>query len=278
MGGTGSRSPGPLAPSGRLAPRLLREARAVAARVRDAFRERVYVVCYPRSGSTLLRTYLAELQGRPQVSVYWRDVIHPLGAAPITRELDRFAFVKSHQLRDSFERLVYLVRDGRNAMISFLFLTFLHGGHRISRREDLCEGLRLMLRSDDFWGVHVGRALEAKDRADVLFVRYEDLLRDPAAELRRVAAHLGVSLDEDALAAGVQAGGARREYFEKSLSGYTFTPEPGSIYDVLQRHRSEDYWRLLFDAECRRFFHEQGGTEALLRFGYETSESWWQGG
>jgi hypothetical protein len=255
--------------------RLRDEARAAAARVGDRFRERVLVVSYPRSGSTLLRTYLSVLQGRPQTSIYPRDVVQPSGG-PLTRNLDRFAFVKSHRLPPGPERIVYLVRDGRNAAISFLYLNYLSGGHRISRREELAAGLQLLSAQDDSWGVHVGRALERAKIADVLFVRYECLVRDPVAELCRILGFVGIELEAEVLPECVRLASARRAYFEQPLSGYTFEPEPGSIYDVLQRHRSEDYWRLLFDADCRRCFHEQGGTEALLHFGYETSESWWQ--
>jgi hypothetical protein len=268
--------PGPRRP---LRGRLAGEARALASAARDRFRDRVDLVSYPRSGSTLLRAYLSELQGRPQGSAYRRDVVHPTirrATSARARGLDRYAFVKSHQLPASFERMVYLVRDGRNATISFLYLTFLAGGHRLSRREELAAGLRLMVRSDPSWGEHARAALRAAAGREVLFVRYEDLIADPGAELLRIAGYLGSDVEEAALEEAVRIASARTGYFETPLGGYTFVPEPGSIYDVLQRHRNEDYWRLLFDAECKRVFHELGGTEPLLRFGYESSEDWWR--
>lgn len=255
--------------------RLRDEARALVGRTGDRFRERVDLVSYPRSGSTLLRAFLAELQGRPQGSRYRRDVVLPTGRA-LTRVLDRFAFVKSHQQPSRFERMVYLVRDGRNATISFLFLSYLGRGHALERPEELADGLRLLARTDDPWGVHVRRALRAAEERAVLFVRYEDLVAQPASELQRIASHLGVAVAPETLAAGVRVAVARTDYFEHPLSGFTHRATPGSIYDVLQRHRDEDYWRLLFDAECRRVFHELGGTEGLLRFGYESSADWWR--
>ncbi|MGD1065801.1 MAG: hypothetical protein ABR975_03205, partial [Vulcanimicrobiaceae bacterium] len=35
-------------------------------------------------------------------------------------------------------------------------------------------------------------------------------------------------------------------------------------------------WQTAFDAPARRRFHDLGGTEALLRLGYETNENWWR--
>lgn len=232
----------------------------------------IYLISYPRSGSTLCRTYFTILQGRPQLSAYPGDVIAP-EAGPLTDALDGFRLVKSHHHSAAYERIVYLVRDGRNAMISHLYLQFLHGGHHYSQPEDVLPGLRRLDAEGHFWGDHVAPAVA---HPDALFVRYEDLISRPQAVLREIVAFGGCSVPDEVLAEAVSLGARSDSYRLSPASGYQHRPDPGSIWATLHAHRDGAYWREILDAASRRWFHERGGTEHLLRFGYETSEDWWR--
>lgn len=236
-----------------------------------------YLLSYPRSGSTLTRTYLSVLQGRPQLSQYVGDVVVP-ESGPLTDALDGVRLVKSHHFSPLHQPAIYLVRDGRNAMLSNLFLKFLSGGHAISRVSDVCRGLRLLADEDEFWGDHVSEAVRMADTSDMCFVRYEGLLADPVAVLQTMASFMGATVPAAVLAESVRIVGESRRYRSDPGSGYGYVAEPGSIYDLLQRHRGGDYWRELFDTPARRYFHERGGTAGLLRFGYERSAEWWREG
>src|SRR6516164_3462010 len=124
----------------------------VEIRARQAIREHLhdrqsgarttaYLVSYPRSGNTLVREYFAILQGRPQLSVYEGDVVQASDAA-LTRALDHVQIIKSHQMPALDGPLIYLVRDGRNASLSFLYMAFLFGGHRFASLREVYDGLR----------------------------------------------------------------------------------------------------------------------------------------
>lgn len=246
--------------------------RASLARRGDA-RWRVDLVSYPRSGSTLLRQYLAVLQGRPQASAYPRDQVRAPGPA-LTDALAHVVVRKTHQLADAGTDLVYLVRDGRNATLSFLFLTYLSGGHRFSRPEELARALAWLDASEGSWADHVRPALADCGRR-LLLLHYEELVRDPAAVLIRLAAFAGVELEAALAERCVATARTIVSYAADPLSGYRHQPEPGSIYELLLRHRGGEYWRHLLDPESRRHLHETGATELLLRLGYETSAEWW---
>jgi hypothetical protein len=231
----------------------------------------IYLISYPRSGSTLCRTYFAILQGKPQLSAYPGDIlVHEAG--PLTHSLDGLRLVKAHHFSPAYERIVYLIRDGRNAMISHLYLQFLHGGHQYSRPEDVLDGLRHLDDEGHFWGDHVAQAAA---HPDVRFVRYEDLIADPEVVLREILAFVGRSAPDQALADAIRLGASSDAYRRSAFSGYQHSPDPGSIWAVVHAHRGGDYWREILDSASRRWFHERGGTEHLLRFGYETSEDWW---
>jgi hypothetical protein len=238
--------------------------------------QRFHLVSYPRSGSTLLRKYLALLQGRPQFSVYNEDIVS--GGPPVLSEaLDHAFVVKSHQLPAADAPMIYLVRDGRNATLSFLYMGFLFGGHRYASRADLGEAIRRLDRSEGSWADHVARALRWGNDSQRLFLRYEDLVRDPGEAIKSVARFLGGSIDPAAIERCIRQEKTSRYYVDTRGSGYAFRPPPDTIFDAIHRKRKGDYWREIFDAEASRYFHETGGTEFLRHFGYEQSADWWKG-
>src|SRR4051812_4421000 len=88
-------------------------------------RRRVWLVSYPRSGNTLMRDYFALLQGRPQWNGYAGDVVGAAGPR-LTDVLDGAMIIKTHQMPEADDDpVIYLLRDGRNATLSFLYMAFL---------------------------------------------------------------------------------------------------------------------------------------------------------
>src|SRR2546426_452255 len=90
--------------------------------------------------------------------------------APVRHQIDR--------------RVVYLLRDGRDAMVSsFHFLAAL--GQVTSNEADfltlVTTGEGLVCR----WDEHVTQWLANPFGADMLVMKYEDLIAQPTAELRR---------------------------------------------------------------------------------------------
>jgi len=238
-------------------------------------RKRIYLVSYPRSGNTLVREYCAILQGRRQYSVYPGDVVGSDGTA-LTAALDHVDVVKSHQMPAGDEPIIYLVRDGRNATLSFLYMAFLFGGHGFSRLDQLYDGVRFLDRTEGSWADHVAAAVRESDRRNVLVLRYEDLVRGPEAVLSRTTDFLGINLASSVVAECVNRHRRASTYAANPFNGFLHMPEKESIYEHLQRHRSADYWRLIFDSRTKRYFHESGATPWLLRFDYESSADWWQ--
>jgi hypothetical protein len=243
--------------------------------IAEEARKQIHLVSYPRSGNTLVRRYLSILQGRQQSSVYPGDVVD-MATVGLTRELDRIDLVKIHRLPPDENDVVYIVRDGRNATLSFVYLNFLAGGHNLSRLDQAWEAIRQIDESEGSWGERVGQILQQADQRRILFVRYEDLVAAPQIEIVRIARFVGAELSDEAIEGCLELERGTGNYVRNPLSGYLYEPDRSSIYDLLQRHRKEDYWRYIFDHRCRRHFHERGGTEPLMHFGYEQSSDWWK--
>ena len=236
---------------------------------------KIHLVSYPRSGSTLVRQYFAILQGRPQYSVYDGDVAGRR-TWPLTRALDHADIVKSHQMPADSGSMIYLVRDGRNAALSFLYMAFLFGGHKFSRLNEVYDGIRHLDKTEGCWADHIAQALRQSERRPVLFVKYENVVRDPQTAIAEMARFMEADLSAALIDSCVSRAKSLDAYGKNPYNGFLYQPEESSIYDLLQRHRDEDYWRYIFDDNSKRYFHDTGGTEFLLRFGYERSADWWR--
>jgi hypothetical protein len=239
-----------------------------------AGRQKVNLVSYPRSGSTLAREYFAILQGRAQLSIYAGDVVNATSAA-LTSSLDNFEIIKGHEMPADDGPMIYLVRDGRNATLSFLYMSFLFGGHRFTDLADVCDGIRHLDATEGSWADHVAQALKQSELRPTLFVRYEDLVREPPATLARMTRFMNADISADVLDECVRRQKASDAYTANPHNGYLYEPAAGSIYDILKRHRRDDYWRHIFDDRSKRYFHERGSTQFLLHFKYEHSTEWW---
>ena len=241
-------------------------------------RRRVWLVSYPRSGNTLMREYLAILQGRPQLSVYPNDVVEPPGPR-LTDALDRIVMVKSHQWPSKDDdAVVYLVRDGRNATLSFLYLACMFGGHTVSRPADICAAVQRLDQTEGSWAEHVRTALAQQERRPLLILRFEDLIADPAATLVCLASFLGATLPLSVASVCVDQQRLNTTYDRHQVSGMRVEPEPDSLFALLKQNRRDGRWREILDAAAKRHMHLSGATEFLLRFGYDTDAAWWQDG
>jgi hypothetical protein len=183
-------------------------------RGRLGFRPReddIYVVSYPRSGTTWMQLLLHRLVGRDnldfahisQVSPWFERslAIGSMSAADF-EPFPSPRILKSHLPYGWLPRpgrYVYVWRDGRDVAVSYYHFYCSHLGCR----DDFATFFQRFLRGDlqyRSWFDHVAGWTAHASAPEVLVVRYEDLHRDPTAVLRRVATHVGLAASEDRLA------------------------------------------------------------------------------
>jgi hypothetical protein len=183
-------------------------------RGRVEFRSReddVYVVSYPRSGTTWMQLMLHLLAGRDQLDFSHISEVSPWferSLAVGSMCADDFEGFPSPRIFKSHlphgwlpraGRYVYLWRDGRDVAVSYFHLYCSLLGFDQDFQAFFQRFLRgeLQYRS---WFDHVAGWMARATDPRVLIVRYEDLRQDRAAVLRRVAAHAGMSVSEEHLA------------------------------------------------------------------------------
>lgn len=165
-------------------------------------RDDTFLVSYPRSGNTWLRFMLTYCHPGVNEDPDKRNlhvVIPNLDQNPDPAKTPKPRIIKSHSMYDPrMHRVVYLVRDGRDSVLSF---------YEFSKREfDYDGSFSEFLANPQFglhWGEHVESWLENTEESDFLLVKYENMLQDCRSELERVLGFLGWqvgnSIIEDAI-------------------------------------------------------------------------------
>jgi hypothetical protein len=161
----------------------------------------LFIVGYPKSGNTWLQNIVAALRYglRPEDTPdsMIQRLVPDVHARPYyMRFQDSMAF-KSHDLpKPEFRSVIYIVRDGRDVLVSYYHYLCNQRGETLDHRLVLTEGDHLF---GGLWQNHVAAWEENPYGAKLLLVRYEDLKTNIGAELRRISDFIGVSRSDEEL-------------------------------------------------------------------------------
>lgn len=168
----------------------------------------IWLASYPRSGNTLCRTVLKQVFGLDSYSIYDESFFVARGldstvghkSSNLTFEemtsSEAVFFVKTHDLPTDNQPAIYIVRDGRDALISYAHqINTLHSSKRAELSKILKYGLLkknhyerilkdLIIPSNRYrnWSKNVS---QWSNRGGlVLIVKFEDLIEDPVVSIR----------------------------------------------------------------------------------------------
>ncbi len=158
--------------------------------------EDVFIVGYPKSGHTWLQNlvsgavYGVDPARTPDTVI--QELVPDVRGRRFYRRFSTPMFFKSHELpKPEYRRVVYLLRDGRDAMVSYLHFTRALSDKNVDFAD--------FIRSTPTWYEHVETWLTNPYQAQIITIRYEDLLADPAQELARVCEFAGIESEADVL-------------------------------------------------------------------------------
>ena len=161
----------------------------------------VLIVGYPKSGNTWMQYLIAsavygiDVTAAPDALI--QDLVPDVHFKRFFKRYFPVTFFKSHFLpRPDYRKVVYLVRDGRDAMVSYLHFVEGQTGGKI-------DFLALVQAKEGLfpskWHEHVEQWSANPHKAQMITVRYEDLKRDTVGELQRICEFAGLPRDRAVL-------------------------------------------------------------------------------
>lgn len=162
----------------------------------------LFIVGYPKSGNTWLQDLVSAivygvspLFCPPQLS---HELVTDVHFKKFYRRYSRPAYFKSHHLpRPEYRRVVYLLRDGRDVMVSYYHHNTNLAGHQVDFMRMVRDGEGL---APSKWHEHVKSWRENPHQAEIMTIKYEDLKCDAAGQMARFCEFAGIKRDTSFLA------------------------------------------------------------------------------
>lgn len=174
--------------------------------------EDVFIVGYPKSGNTWFQNLLVGvvygIDTRYVPDTLVQEIVPDVHAKKVYKRWGTPMFFKSHHLpRPEYRRVVYLLRDGRDAMVSYYHhINALRGGH--FEIQEMFQGSETLFPCK--WHEHVTGWRQNPYQAEVLTIKYESLKEDAVAQLERFCRFVDVPRDRDYLTNVVANGSFER--------------------------------------------------------------------
>ena len=235
----------------------------------------IVLASYPKSGSTWLRFIVTALQADGEIDFLKTQLSVPELSNDAVRHgvdfeaLPRPRFMRTHaEYIAQCPRVIYLLRDGRDVMVSFYF-------HY--RKFQAFAGTFLeFLNHDNLpwkWDNHVESWIFSNPTLErVCVLRYEALLADTFGEVKKALRFAGVSIEDEQLRKAINECTFEKMKAVEKQHGLGYT-DPGDPKIAFVRKGGHGNWRELFGDAEKQAFKERYG-KALVKCGYESSLDW----
>ena len=179
-----------------------------------------FLVSYPRSGNTWTRFLIANLV-HPQEKVSFLNIerLIPDTSSQSNRALKRTPrprIIKTHQYFDHrYPKIIYIVRDPRDVALSYYDFQRkyrqIDDSWTLERYVDDFVSGRLISADWGTWAENVASWISTRgQRKEFLLLRYEDMIKDTASELARIARLLGIEPEPSRLQRAIEMSSADR--------------------------------------------------------------------
>ena len=244
-----------------------------------------FFISYPRSGNTLLTQLLAGLfQG--QILENMEGALVPFSKKCYAKDYPLTRIIKDHVAHDYYEddKCVFIVRDGRDTLLSLGYMTLQQGMHEFRKKSELPDLVHWFAEKYAFgdWASHANSVRRLMESGNKMLVTY-----DEATTSAKVFTDAARFLDPDHYFPD--------DWFERSFNnrdmifdnikknpfanqtwGIGASFEEDDIFYEWSKNRKGSNWRETFTPEARKAFHDSGATESLIAFGFEDDPEWWK--
>lgn len=160
--------------------------------------EDIFIAGYPKSGNTWMQNLVAGLLfGIDPVFLpdhLTQELVPDVhGKRYYKRFLDFTCFKTHHLPQPEYKRVIHLVRDGRDAMVSYYHMHKAMGKNT-SLEDMVIDGKGIF---PSKWHQHCQEWSENPYQSDLIVVRYEDLIRQPLIEMQKLCEFMNIERTPD---------------------------------------------------------------------------------
>lgn len=236
----------------------------------------VVLASYPKSGSSWVRFILANLLTQSgEVDFLSTQLLVPeLSKQSLKHGIDFESLpspriLRTHALRfPESPRAVYLLRDGRDVMVSYYF--------HYKKFHEFAGTFLDFLESDirrAEWEEHVESWLFQDGRSeDVCVCRYEDLIADAFSEMKKMAEFIGLQFSDEQLRRAIEQSSIEKMRAVEQAKGLGISAT-GDTSIAFVRKGGSGNWREHFGDAEKKIFKQRYG-ETLIKAGYESAPDW----
>ena len=239
--------------------------------INDTRDQDVFIAGFPKSGNTWMQNLITGIlldstsfRITPKIV---SEIVPDVHAKKYYKRTRPDMIFKTHNLPDErMKRVIHLVRDGRDAMISYHKMEVNRDRNYKFSIEDMIKGGKGVYPAK--WNVHTKAWIENPFNADLMVIKYEDLLNESLTEMIKIAKFLNIEMSEKRLAEIYEAN--HISILRKKVVEY------GWDYDYVYKNKtSESFFRKgtsgshesEIDANLTSYFVNESKAE-LNHFGY----------
>ena len=231
----------------------------------------IFIVGFPKSGNTWMQSLIAGIQYGIDAEYLpdklAQEIVPDVHARKFYKRFSNQVFFKSHHLpRKQYQKVIYLVRDGRDAMVSYNHFNK-KLGFKFSIEDMVKDGKGVI---PCLWHEHIQKWLKNPYNAEIITIKYEDLLTNPLPELRKICVFANIERSDELLnkvIAGNHIEKMRQRVKETGGMGHKAWNGDKGV-DFFRKGKSGSY-RNEMDSELLKYFNNISKNE-LLHYGYET--------
>ena len=154
----------------------------------------IFIVGYPKSGNTWMQSLVAGIQYGINTEYLpfslANELVPDVHARKYYKRFNDVTFFKTHHLpKKEYKKVIYLIRDGRDVMTSYYFMNQ-NLGKNHTMKDMFIDGKGVF---PSKWHEHVEQWLKNPFKAEILYVKYEDLLANPLKELVNICDFSNIS-------------------------------------------------------------------------------------
>jgi hypothetical protein len=214
----------------------------------------------------LVAALLYDLDGRLVPDTLVQMLVPDVHATCHYRRTQTPMFFKTHHFpRPEYRRVIHLVRDGRDAMVSYHHMNASLDGEAPDFVDMVSTGKGLF---PCRWHEHVEAWMKNPHEAELITLRYEDLHRSPMTELRRLCEFAGLERDDASLARAVETCSFEVMRMKEKTLGWS-DPKWPTDKPFVRRGKIGSYHDEMPE-EALRIFMQQA-SPMLTKLGYTTA-------